>query len=102
MPVARKMWQHVGAVDAVCGERARAVERAEQWAFLVGVDAGCFAVGVDVSVDIAVLGNGVLFSTHFVKAFPAAFPVLEIVLNAHPDDGADARARVDNHDGQYA
>ena len=74
--------------------RPRAVRK--RYAFRVRADLGAFDVGIEVVLQVMVAGHLVPFAAFFVQAHPRAAALHVHVLDAHFDDGPDAREGIDH------
>ena len=119
MPVARKVWQLASPSPTVLTRRliirntstrlirrrahpAGPRHRAPQGCVFLGRDPGCVEIGVERGLRLVVDRQGVVLAAFFLEPQPPALALLVVILDAHADDGRDARKAVDHHGQQGA
>jgi hypothetical protein len=70
----------------------------EQRPLTIAGDAGGVEIAIDVGFGVMMGKHFGVFATFLVQAEPAAFALLEIILDVHADNGADA-GEAEEHDG---
>jgi hypothetical protein len=73
---------------------------AEEGRFPVLADAGRSDVGVEIGFEVMMRRHLVALAAFLVQPHPPAFPLRVVVLDAHADDGADAREGIGHYRDQ--
>ena len=94
---------HVTAVHALFGKPASSTGgRTEQRRLLFTGGPGGQQVGVEIFFGNVMRRNLVVLAAFFMQPQPAAFAVLPVILDIHPDHGAHAGEGVNHHTDEGA
>ena len=94
--------EHIHPAHPARAEPDRTRHRAPQGRVFLDRDSGRGEIGVEIGLRLVVDRHGVVFTAFLLEPQPPALALLVVVLDAHADDGRDARKAVDHHAQQRA